>query len=155
MASKEVLPAHPYSTVYGFRHTDGRVVRFGPGDHLRVWRNIPGPAHELLSAFNDRCLHSPGPGDMFREDTLAVALQGVRVLEVINRAKTLAEAQRRIERGLRIVGLPWNAVSANCQDTLTWIVTGTASSYQREALVGAVVAIGLCGLLVAASSSQR
>jgi len=144
--------AHPYSEAYVFNNSDGTVVRFGPGDHLRAWRNIPGPAHDLLAAFNNRCLHSPGSGDVFREDALVASLDGVRVLEVVSRAETLEEVDRRLNRGLNITGLPWT-VFANCQDPLSWIVTGRASSYQRDAAVVAVVGVGF-GLLLAFNSSE-
>jgi hypothetical protein len=146
---------HSFSMPYSFRNGDGNVVHFGPGDHLRAWRSIPGPAHELLAAYSDRCFHSPGQGDGFREDSLEVALEGVRVLQVITPAETLGEAQRRINRGLQIVGQPWNLWFANCQDCLSWIVTGNASSFQREAAVGAAIGLAFLGFLAAVTKTPK
>jgi len=138
---------HP--DIYTFEHSNGYVVSFGAGCHLRVWRNIPGAAHELLTAHSSRCFHSPGPGDVFREGDLAIALQGARVVEVISRAETLDEADRRTDRAMQIVGKPWNALFANCQDCLSWIVTGKASSFQRDSLIGAAFGIGILAFLPA------
>jgi hypothetical protein len=139
---------HQYSEIYFFTHGDGRVVQFGPSDHLQVWRSMgPGKAHELLAAYNYRCFHSPGPGDVFREDDLETALKGAFIVNVVNRAETLEEVERRLERAEQIVGLPWNALFANCQDDLSWIVTGKASSFQRDSLVGVAIGIGLLAFL--------
>lgn len=142
-----------HAELYSFTHSDGQVVEFGAGDHLRVWRNIPGPAHELLAAYNGRCFHSPGPGDAFVDDDLADALNGARVVEVVSRAENIAEADRRIERALQIIGKPWDALFSNCQDTVSWIVTGKAESFQRDAVLGLALGFSLLVLVGAAIST--
>jgi hypothetical protein len=140
---------HEYSHAYSFRHSNGAVVLFGPGDALRVWRSLtPGVAHELLAAHENRCYHSPGPGDVFREGDLETVLCGAVVVQVIyTRAESLDEADERIARAKAIEGTRWDGLFTTCQDTVSWIVTGVARSFQREALFGAALGLGLLGLV--------
>jgi hypothetical protein len=143
---------HQYSALYYFTNADDNrtVVTFGPGDRLRVWRSwLPGPAHELLAAYNGCCLHSPGPGDAFRQGDLETSLRSAVFVQVVSRADTLEEMQRRIGRAVQIVGVPWNLLFSNCQDCLSWIVTGEAKSFQRDAAVGATIGIGFLVLFTA------
>ena len=142
--------------IYSFRHENGIVVRFGPGAHVRIWRSLlPGPAHEILTAHNNRCFHSPGPGDVFREDDLQSVLRGAIVVQVVSHAESPNEVTWRINRALMIVGQEWDLLFANCQDTLSWITTGEAKSFQRDAAIGAALGIGLLGLIGAAISSPN
>jgi hypothetical protein len=143
---------HEYSEAYTFTHANGAVIRFGPGDAMRVWRSVGlGPAHELLAAYDGRCYHSPGPGDVFREGDLDAVFRGAVVVQVIHtRAESLEEVAERLARAKKIEGTRWDARFSTCQDCISWIVTGKASSFQRDALVGAALGIGFLALVVMA-----
>ena len=122
--------------VYFFLNPGGSLVVYGPGSHLRAWRSSTiGTAHELIAGTSGCCFHSPGPGEVFREDRLDQVLRGVVILEVLNRAQTIEEAVRRIARARSIVGLPWHLLVANCQHTMSWVVTGKAESFQLQGVV--------------------
>ena len=135
--------------MYRFRNPDGTLLEFGPGAHLRTWKRDFGKAHDVWVAQDEKCFHSPGLGDAFREDYLPSVLSDVRWLSVVNYATTYEEFCTQLARARAIVGLPWTLSASNCQHTVSWVTTGKATSFQWESLL----ALGLVVLLPVALSA--
>ena len=74
---------------------------------------------------------------------MASLLAGAFIVEVVSHSLTVEEINARIRRARGIQGLPWDFLSSNCQDTMSWIVTGKGGSFQRDALIGFGLALGV------------
>ena len=139
--------------VYRWEAPDGTVLEIWLGDHVRRWRTIPGVPHDFIAAHRGTAYHSPGPGECIRTDSIDTILAGAIWVQIISRASSMIEVNRRMAVCTANVGIEWRWGS-NCQDFCTFVTNGKAESFHRDVLYGAGLGLGLLLLLGTVTNQQ-
>lgn len=112
------------------------------GDWLRLWTSAgPSFAHEVWVGRGGTVYENSGPGGDVRRNSLGNVLAGRRLIHIVDRAGA-ADLDGAVAFAEARLGTPWSAFYT-CQDFASEVATGKPRSFQRDGILGILLAGGL------------